>query len=738
MHLRHLICCLFFMIPGTFAQLTPIGQWREHFPCREAIAVAAGSEAVFCATPYSLFSVSREGHEFTRYSKVNGLHDAGIAAIGWHETGAALVIAYRNSNLDVLHGENVVNIPEVMQRQTSGDKRIRHIAFSGGRALLSTGLGIIVLDLERNEIEDTWLPVLNSTVFSTATAGNTCYAATSTGVKSAPLQGSNLADQRNWADVSAGLPSQPMTEIGVSGSLLLGRVNDTVFSLQGGAWQKWYVSPAPIQSLSLQTDAIFVHQPGKTLRLSPEAAVLAEYSQPGLIVSPAAAVLTGNSAWIADGRNGLVLHENGVYESLVPNSPAGIATGDLFIHNNALWAASGGVNASWQPLGNQQGLYRFEQEEWFNYAFPLPYHDIVSLSASGSDVFAGSFGGGLLTLPASGNYTGTKPLGDSLISGIAADAEGYLWASSYGANGNLLVKRPDNTWQRFIIPIFHTANAVSQILIDDSNQKWIVSPGGSGVLVLNHGANVENTQDDQWKLFQPGAGRGNLPSGEVYCAAKDKDGWIWIGTARGIGVVQCAAETFATAGCDAIWPVVRQDNFAGYLFQNEKVNTIATDGANRKWVGTQNGAWLISADGTGIIQHFNTANSPLPDNVIHRIAIHPETGEVFFATAAGIISWRGTATEGTPEQGSNVMAFPNPVPHGYEGTIAIRGLVRNAIVKITDITGKLVYQTRAQGGQAVWNGKDYTGYRPQSGVYLVLASDDTGKEKIVTKLVFIR
>lgn len=736
MFLRSLLCLLLFS-PGAYAQLLPIGQWREHAPCREAIAVAAGRDLIFCATPYSLFSVSRPGHEFTRYSKVNGLHDAGIAAIGWHEGSASLLIAYRNSNLDVLRNENVVNIPEIMQRQTSGDKQIRHIAFSGQRALLSTGLGIIVLNLDRDEIEDTWLPAQGGTVFSTAVNGNTCYAATSEGVKRASLQSGNLADQRSWTDVSAGLPSQPMTEIAVSGTLVIGRVRDTLFSLQGDAWVKWYTASAPVQRLSVQA-GILLSQAGKVLQLSQQATVIAEYSQAGLILSPMDAVMAGNSTWIADGRNGLVLYENGVYESLTPNSPAGIATGDLFIHNNALWAASGGVNAGWQATGNTQGLYRFEREEWHNYAFPLPYHDIISLSGNGQEIYAGSFGGGLLTIPESGNYTGLRPLGDSLISGLVADAEGYLWASSYGVNGNLLVKRRDNTWQRLTIPIFHTANAVSQILIDDNNQKWIVSPRGSGVLVLNHGATVENTQDDQWKLFQAGAGRGNLPSGEVYCLAKDKEGWIWIGTARGIGVVQCAPEVFNTTGCDAIWPVVRQDNFAGYLFQNERVNTIAVDGANRKWVGTHNGAWLISADGSRIIRQFNTANSPLPDNIIHRIAIHPETGEVFFATAAGLISWRGTATEGTPQQGDNVMVFPNPVPHGYEGIIAIRGLVQNAIVKITDITGKLVYQTRAQGGQAVWNGKDYTGYRPQSGVYLVLASDDTGKEKIVTKLVFIR
>ena len=99
------------------------------------------------------------------------------------------------------------------------------------------------------------------------------------------------------------------------------------------------------------------------------------------------------------------------------------------------------------------------------------------------------------------------------------------------------------------------------------------------------------------------------------------------------------------------------------------------------------------------------------------------------------MSYRGTATGGAVSN-DVIYAFPNPVPHNFTGTIGIRGLVNNAIVKITDLTGVLVYETLAEGGQATWDGKR-NGERVQSGVYLVFISNDDGTETAVTKIAFI-
>jgi hypothetical protein len=171
--------------------------------------------------------------------------------------------------------------------------------------------------------------------------------------------------------------------------------------------------------------------------------------------------------------------------------------------------------------------------------------------------------------------------------------------------------------------------------------------------------------------------------------------------------------------------------------ENEMVTAIAVDGANRKWIGTDKGGlFLVSEEGNSLIYHFTAEESPLLSNRITAISINPESGEVFIGTDKGLISFKSTATEGTDQMG-DVYAYPNPVKEDYAGYIAIKGLVSNAQVRITDITGNLIYSTRAEGGQAIWDGKNFDGRKAKTGVYLVFAASDDAKEKIVTKILII-
>jgi len=185
--------------------------------------------------------------------------------------------------------------------------------------------------------------------------------------------------------------------------------------------------------------------------------------------------------------------------------------------------------------------------------------------------------------------------------------------------------------------------------------------------------------------------------------------------------------------------LIEQDGNAQFLLENERITVIAIDGANRKWLGTSSGGvFLMSEDGTEQILHFTEANSPLFSDEITAIGIDHLSGEVFIGTSKGIISYKGTATWGTQEfTPDDVYAYPNPVKPNYNGLIAIKGLVRDADVKITDAAGKVIFATIAEGGQAIWNGNSFSGSRAKSGVYLVFASNNDGKETFVTKILFI-
>jgi hypothetical protein len=739
---------------------TPLGHWSEYLPWRPAVAVARKGDKVYCASAQGLFSVTTGlGQEISSYSKVNGLHDIGISTIAANND--EILIAYRNSNIDLLSGNNSYNIPDLMRKQIAADKSIFRILYRNSKAYLCTGLGIVVLNTAVPEIEATY--VIGNTgaytpVYALAIHSGFLFAATSEGVRTAPLNSNNPADFRNWSSLTQGLAPDTVQDITTFNDQLICRQGNQLYRLLNNAWTPWYNDGWSIRNLDVHGAQLLLseQQPGGTARiciLNTNGTPVNTLQHP-LVQAPLQTARVDNEVWIADSLQGLIRYNanDDTYTPTHPASPASLITGDLLFINNDLYAAAGGVTTNWKASGRSDGYYTFQQGGWTQFDHnTLPHldslKDIVTLAAdpTGEGVYLGSFGGGLLHLSPNG-YTiykqgilppaATDPAAYN-VSGLATDASGNLWIAAYGAANNLLVKTPANTWISFRSPYAMTGNAISQLLVDDYGLVYMVSPQGNGLFVLDHNNTLENKNDDEWRQYRLGTNQGNLPSDNVFCLAKDKNGSVWVGTARGVAIINCSGRAAAT-DCDAILPVIQQGNFAGYLFQDEQVTTIAVDGANRKWMGTRNGAWLVSEDGEQILKQFNTENSPLPDNHIYKIAITPKTGEIYFATGKGVMSWHGMATEPLASmKRDSVLVFPNPVPPDYSGNIAIRGLVENTRVKITDISGRMVFQTRALGGQAVWNGMDYTGHRPQTGVYLVFATGETGGEHIVTKIVFI-
>jgi hypothetical protein len=212
---------------------------------------------------------------------------------------------------------------------------------------------------------------------------------------------------------------------------------------------------------------------------------------------------------------------------------------------------------------------------------------------------------------------------------------------------------------------------------------------------------------------------------------------MWVGTDQGLCIFSNPENIFKSgANFDARQIVIKTGLVYSNFLGTTPINCIKVDAANRKWIGTVNGAWLVSSDGYTVIKNFTTSNSPLLSNIVNEIGINDYTGEVFFATEKGIISYMGTATAAGDTHG-DVLVYPNPVRPEYAGLIAIKGLVENAYVKITDISGQLVYETRANGGTATWNGLNFLQKRAATGVYLVYSSNQDGTETHVAKILFI-
>ncbi|HYQ58346.1 MAG TPA: T9SS type A sorting domain-containing protein, partial [Draconibacterium sp.] len=136
------------------------------------------------------------------------------------------------------------------------------------------------------------------------------------------------------------------------------------------------------------------------------------------------------------------------------------------------------------------------------------------------------------------------------------------------------------------------------------------------------------------------------------------------------------------------------------------------------------------------VLHFTTENSPLLSNNILSIGINQINGEVFFGTDKGLISYQGEATGGAATY-SDVYVYPNPVRETYYGPVTIAGLIENSDIKITDISGNLVYKTTSVGGQAVWDGNNLNGNRVKTGVYMVFCNDEKGEETHISKILFI-
>jgi hypothetical protein len=459
--------------------------------------------------------------------------------------------------------------------------------------------------------------------------------------------------------------------------------------------------------------------------------------------------------WIADNYSGLVKNKGWTTEYIKPNGPGSHQVFSMTMAGSNLWVAAGSTTSSMGNNYNAVGPFSFIGENWYTIKDLNPamdsLWDILYIAVDPDNyqrVFLATWGHGIVELN-SGMYVRDYSYSNSGlqkpydyfnwvgVGGIQFDDYGNLWAINSDCNQLLKAMAPDGSWKSFSVSSVFSQPKATRLLIDSYNQKWIMLYGSAGIIVYNDNNTLDNSSDDHVTRLTTSTGYGNLPSGAVYSFAEDLDGEIWVGTDKGLAVFYNPGNIFSGENYDAQVITIEQDSTAQHLLEFETVTAIAVDGANKKWVGTMNaGIFLFSDDGQKEIHHFTAENSALLSNTITDIVIDGNTGEVFVGTDKGICSYKGFATTGQ-EKYQGVYTYPNPVPPDFDGYIGIKGLTRNSWIKIMDISGNLIYETRSEGGQAVWNGYNFSGEKAKSGVYPVVCVSEDGSEKVVTKILII-
>lgn len=775
---------LFLLVFGGHLSAQPaIGEWRDHFQYRHTFAVVSAGNDLYCATTTSVFKYSPQLGETERYSKINALNDVNIQAIGWNEEHGTLLIGYRNGNLDLLHNGATINMPDIKRSSMVGDKGIYTITTQDGLSYLGCGFGIVVVDLQRKEVRDTWLIGPNAAplqVNDIAFHGDSIYAGTQAGIYVASRQAANLAAYTSWhkrTDLPG--PDGPISALMFfHDRLVVARSGpagqDTIHYHDGS----WHVFEGPSGELVRN---MHVSEDGQTLIVTSRNGVLeygADWEDVGYAfdvvegdLNPRDAIRTGpETLWIASNGRGLVRHHHYYdYEFIHPNGPENNTVYRMAASKGTVYATTGGVAGNWTNLFRKDGVHYLIDGRWNsanrsndplfdtggnNYGEAL--NDVMSVQIDPDDplhVYVSSWDDGILEMR-NGRGTGFFDANNSTlqrwqnggtdniptrIGGLAFDAKGNLWATNSGCNKPISVRMKNGTWYSFGMGNALGAEALlSDIIAARNGYKWVVRPRGQGLLVFDDNGTPSQPGDDQAKALNTFEGEGKLPSMDVFSVAEDLDGQIWVGTGKGIAVFYNPDLIFTNSNSDAHQILIEQDGNVQILLETESVSAIVVDGANRKWLGTQtSGLYLVSPDGTQEVAHFTAENSPLPSNNIVCLAMDEASGELFIGTDLGIVSYRGDAVAGQ-RTADCATVFPNPVRENFAGPVAITGLVRGSDIRITDVAGNLVYHTISKGGQAIWPVTDMNGQRVSTGVYLVLAMSPDGSEKCNTKVAVVR
>ena len=776
----------------TLAPTDSLGQWRSLQSYTSGRYVTQSPNSIIYSTDRAIFYLDKEDGSFSKLAKDDGLAEARIRLIRYHEPTGTLIIVYESTVIDLLRDGQFTTLRQIDNFNFNGDKSINSLHFGQNDVVyFSTGFGVTALDLNT----ETFLFTTFTGVPANATAefDGFLYTATEEGLYRVRRNGVNVNDFGNWQLLSSdfGLPGDyTATVVNVWRDQLFLGVNEDLYILRDGrpvlffdedqarALRLSYLSPGPEHLLigyRCTDDGCFSSQ----VLVATEDAIVRQLGSNCAFRANYAIEDDRGRFWFGEDQpvEGVRFLESlsaAECETLEFPGPPQDENFRLLHDGTSLWVAPSVLDENFSPGFSFQGPYRFRDGSWtgFNRDNTAAFLGQNGVRGGDDDVasiidvyydavndlhwFSSFFEGVIAfdeetetgTLYDESNSAlklsvGAGP-GRVRVSGAVTDPQGFTYlANNRAENDNIVsVRSPDNQWAN--LGTTCGINRALNIELDDNGYVWVIhaSSVDGGITVIDPAGTPLDPSDDRCRTITTSNSR--LPTNTVRSIAKDLDGTMWVGTDQGVILFECGATVFDSETCLGRRPVATADDFGGFLLETESIIAITVDGGNRKWIGTNGGGtYLLSPNGEEQLVNFDAGNSPLLDNVVRDIAINPSNGVVYFGTELGIISYRATATSATRAFRENLTIFPNPVEPGYDGPVAIQGLARDARVKITDVSGKLVAEGNATGGQFVWDGADYTGRRVQTGVYLVFAASNvrfSGPDpgSAVGKIVFVR
>lgn len=746
------------------------GDWVLYPSYHNATYCQKAGDRIYVLASGALFSYNTSDDEVRTYDKINTLSDIDITHIAYCKDMKALVIVYSNANIDILYEDDEVYNISDFKNKSLPSKKINGINIQGTTAYLSTSFGIVELDLEEYEFTNTYNTGLNT--YCTYLFKDKLFCGTETGMFCCDIN-KNLLDKNNWVKKN-------------------NHYTKSICELDGMLYCHLY--EYGIYSYNADTnilkDLIYNHGEKYNAVYSTGKEIIASAKKKTTVITGPQNIVTykntgsnfilrdGNSFWDCKGYRGIVkcdIKDNNIVEvatPVVPNCPIrNYCEFMQFTNDDKLLVAGGNLN--FFDITFYDGTlmeYDYLDDKWTNLpedtikqVTGIPYLNLCSIDEDPTEpghYFAGSFGYGLYEFR-DGKFVkhynlDNSPLESVLptsyeayrfvrITSVKFDNEGNLWCINTGVKNIIKILKKDGTWTELYYKAVDKLPTIVDPFIDSRGWLWLTSlQDETGVFCAKMNGTPFDTSDDESKIWlnkftnQDGI---SYDVYQVYAVVEDMNGEIWVGTNTGLFVID-NPKTFFDKGIFKQIKVPRNDGtgLADYLLSGTYIKAMKVDGANRKWVGTNdNGVYLISADGKETIHHFTTENSPLPSNNIVSIAINGKSGDVFIGTDKGMASYMSDATR--PQETldeKNIYAYPNPVRANYSGNISIVGLTHGCNVKIVDAAGFLINEGTSNGGQYNWNGRNQQGEKVPSGVYYVLTYDSNGDEGVATKILVTR